>query len=299
MSAAAPPRSSSPHCCAAPPTWPGAPSPSPSSPPPPGSCWSCPLRPVRPRIQRPRCRAHAHPRRRRQRHRCPGRHAPHTPPRRTGDHPGQPGRRRGRPRKDHLTRRVTARRAHPGRPYPAARLRARRNIAPLFPTILAGITPTEADSASGSLGAIQQLAGSIGVATIATLYTATSHPAGRGLVITALATVGVLVTGAVLTLSCHQPAAPTTATSPQRADASNGRHPAGQHTPEAIQQLREMPTSRHNKAGSHATEMTTIRHGDDNFAESLQGKSRRENNSRDFRAQPRPFTTCLVPGIYL
>ena len=55
----------------------------------------------------------------------------YTPPRRTGDHPGQPGRRRSLPRQDHLTRRVTARRAHPGRPYPGARLRARRNIAPL------------------------------------------------------------------------------------------------------------------------------------------------------------------------
>ena len=55
-------------------------------------------------------------------------------------------------------------------------------------------------SASGSLGAIQQVAGSVGVATIATLYTATSHPAARGLAITALATAGLLAAGAALTL---------------------------------------------------------------------------------------------------
>jgi MFS family permease len=73
-------------------------------------------------------------------------------------------------------------------------------IAPLFSTILAGITPAETGSASGSLGAIQQLAGSIGVAAIATLYTAASHPAARGLAVTALATVGLLAAGAALTL---------------------------------------------------------------------------------------------------
>ena len=73
-------------------------------------------------------------------------------------------------------------------------------IAPLFSTILAGITPAETGSAAGSLGAIQQLAGSVGVATIATLYAATSHPAARGLVITALAAVGLLAAGAALTL---------------------------------------------------------------------------------------------------
>ena len=50
-------------------------------------------------------------------------------------------------------------------------------IAPLFATIVAGVTPAETGSASGSLGAIQQLAGSIGVAALATLYAATSHPA--------------------------------------------------------------------------------------------------------------------------
>ena len=42
-------------------------------------------------------------------------------------------------------------------------------IAPLFATIVAGVTPAETGSASGSLGAIQQLAGSIGVAALATL----------------------------------------------------------------------------------------------------------------------------------
>jgi len=73
-------------------------------------------------------------------------------------------------------------------------------IAPLFSTILTGITRAEAGSASGSLGAVQQLAGSIGVATIATLYAATSHPAGRGLAITAIATAGLLAAGAGLTL---------------------------------------------------------------------------------------------------
>jgi MFS family permease len=73
-------------------------------------------------------------------------------------------------------------------------------IAPLFATILAGITPAEAGSASGSLGAVQQLAGSVGVATIATLYAATSHPAARGLALTAVATAALLAAGAGLTL---------------------------------------------------------------------------------------------------
>ena len=41
-------------------------------------------------------------------------------------------------------------------------------IAPLFGTILIGVTPAETGSASGSLGAVQQLAGSVGVATLAT-----------------------------------------------------------------------------------------------------------------------------------
>src|SRR6201992_1495935 len=73
-------------------------------------------------------------------------------------------------------------------------------IAPLFATILVGVTPAETGSASGSLGAIQQLAGSVGVATLATLYTATSHPAARGLAITALATATLLAVAAALTL---------------------------------------------------------------------------------------------------
>lgn len=72
-------------------------------------------------------------------------------------------------------------------------------IAPLFSTILTGITPAEAGSASGSLGAVQQLAGSVGVATIATLYTAASHPAGHGLAVTAATTAGLLAVGAALT----------------------------------------------------------------------------------------------------
>ena len=62
------------------------------------------------------------------------------------------------------------------------------------------ITPAETDSASGSLGAIQQLAGSVGVATLATLYTATSHPAARGLAITALATAALLAAAALTLL---------------------------------------------------------------------------------------------------
>jgi MFS family permease len=73
-------------------------------------------------------------------------------------------------------------------------------IAPLFSTILAGITPAETGSASGSLGAIQQLAGSVGVAAIATLYSATSHPAAHGLAITALTAAALLAAGAGLTL---------------------------------------------------------------------------------------------------
>jgi MFS family permease len=72
-------------------------------------------------------------------------------------------------------------------------------IAPLFATIVAGVTPAEIGSASGSLGAIQQLAGSIGVAALATLYAAT-YPAAHGLAVTALATAALLGAGAVLTL---------------------------------------------------------------------------------------------------
>jgi MFS family permease len=89
-------------------------------------------------------------------------------------------------------------------------------IAPLFATIVAGVTPAEIGSASGSLGAIQQLAGSIGVAALATLYAAASHPAtshaatashaaatypaAHGLAVTALATAALLGVGAGLTL---------------------------------------------------------------------------------------------------
>lgn len=77
-------------------------------------------------------------------------------------------------------------------------------IAPLFSTILTGITPAEAGSASGSLGAVQQLAGSVGVATIATLYTAASHPASHGLAVTAATTAGLLAVGAALTFLLPQ-----------------------------------------------------------------------------------------------
>ena len=77
-------------------------------------------------------------------------------------------------------------------------------IAPLFSTILTGITPAEAGSASGSLGAVQQLAGSVGVATIATLYTAASHPAGHGLAVTSATTAGLLAVGAALTFLLPQ-----------------------------------------------------------------------------------------------
>ena len=73
--------------------------------------------------------------------------------------------------------------------------------APLFSTILAGVTPAETGSAAGSLGAVQQLAGSVGVAAVATLYTATSHPPGRGLAVTALAAAGLLAVGAALTVT--------------------------------------------------------------------------------------------------
>ena len=68
------------------------------------------------------------------------------------------------------------------------------------PTILAGVTPAEAGSAAGSLGAIQQLAGSVGVAVIASLYAATAHPAARGLAVAALAAAALLGAGGALTL---------------------------------------------------------------------------------------------------
>jgi MFS family permease len=87
-------------------------------------------------------------------------------------------------------------------------------IAPLFSTIITGITPAEAGSASGSLGAVQQLAGSVGVAAIATLYTAVGHPAARGLTVTALATAGLLAAGAALTLAL-----------PRARDAGDGGQP--------------------------------------------------------------------------
>src|SRR5262249_10055540 len=80
-------------------------------------------------------------------------------------------------------------RSRPGGPDPAGRAPAPAlglggPTAPLSPPTPAAIPPAETGSASGSLGAIQQLAGSVGVATIATLYAATSHPAARGLAIT-------------------------------------------------------------------------------------------------------------------
>jgi MFS family permease len=78
-------------------------------------------------------------------------------------------------------------------------------IAPLFATVLAGITPAETGSASGSLGAIQQLAGSAGVATLATLYAATAHPAAHGLAVTALATAALLAAGVALTFLLPAP----------------------------------------------------------------------------------------------
>jgi MFS family permease len=99
-------------------------------------------------------------------------------------------------------------------------------IAPLFATIVAGVTPAEIGSASGSLGAIQQLAGSVGVAALATLYAATSHPAAsdpasgqgatghsaaHGLAVTALATAVLLGVGAVLTLLLPAQAATSSA----------------------------------------------------------------------------------------
>ena len=98
------------------------------------------------------------------------------------------------------------------------------SIAPLFSTILTGITPAENGSASGSLGAVQQLAGSVGVATIATLYTSTSHPPGRGLAITALVTAGVLAAGAALTLLL--PSEATTPKKSSRSLAGSARGPA-------------------------------------------------------------------------
>jgi MFS family permease len=73
-------------------------------------------------------------------------------------------------------------------------------IAPLLATVLAGITPAETGSASGSLGAIQQLAGSAGVATLATLYAATDHPAAHGLAVASLATAALLAGGVALTV---------------------------------------------------------------------------------------------------
>jgi MFS family permease len=104
-------------------------------------------------------------------------------------------------------------------------------IAPLFATIVAGVTPAEIGSASGSLGAIQQLAGSVGVAALATLYAATSHPAAshspashlatghaatgqsaaHGLAVTTLATAVLLGVGAVLTLLLPAQAATSSA----------------------------------------------------------------------------------------
>jgi EmrB/QacA subfamily drug resistance transporter len=72
-------------------------------------------------------------------------------------------------------------------------------IAPLFSTILAGITPAETGSASGSLGAIQQLAGSAGVAAIATVYTAAGPGGAHGLAVTAAVTAALLAAGGAVT----------------------------------------------------------------------------------------------------
>src|SRR5580704_7955356 len=71
-------------------------------------------------------------------------------------------------------------------------------IAPLFATILAGVAERKTGSASGFLGTVQQLAGSIGVAAITAVYAASHRPAG-GLAVTAVATAAVLAGGACLT----------------------------------------------------------------------------------------------------
>jgi MFS family permease len=71
-------------------------------------------------------------------------------------------------------------------------------IAPLFATILAGVAGHETGSASGFLGAVQQLAGSVGVAAITAVYAASRYPAD-GLAATALTTAAVLAGGAALT----------------------------------------------------------------------------------------------------
>jgi len=64
--------------------------------------------------------------------------------------------------------------------------------------ILAGVAERETGSASGFLGTVQQLAGSIGVAAITAVYAASHRPAG-GLAVTAVATAAVLAGGACLT----------------------------------------------------------------------------------------------------
>ncbi|MFJ8747110.1 MFS transporter [Embleya sp. NPDC127516] len=80
-------------------------------------------------------------------------------------------------------------------------------FAPLFDVILAGVADHELGSASGSLSAMQQLAGALGVAGITTLFLqlAENHSASTAMAVGALAVagLGLLAAGLVFLLPRH------------------------------------------------------------------------------------------------
>lgn len=73
-------------------------------------------------------------------------------------------------------------------------------FAPVFDVILAGVSEQESGSASGALTAIQQLAGALGVAAIATLFFSAvkQHSGPDALAISAVAVAALVLTGCAL-----------------------------------------------------------------------------------------------------
>jgi hypothetical protein len=79
----------------------------------------------------------------------------------------------------------------------------------------------------------------------------------------------------------------------KRAPGARSRRPGC-----AADQMREMTTSPHRRAGIRVLRMTTRLRRDDIFAEFLHGDLAGEY-FRDFPGAAAAFTTCLVPGVYL
>jgi MFS family permease len=83
-------------------------------------------------------------------------------------------------------------------------------FAPLFDVVLAGVSEAESGSASGTLTAMQQLAGSLGVAVITTLFlSAVKHHSGPdAMAISTLAVAALVLVGGALVFLLPQHAQP-------------------------------------------------------------------------------------------